>query len=280
VARDDRIVIFDFGSNVVNSIRLDGTLEWKAGGRGRGPGEYVAPTGISIDSAGRVLVLDPDTERLTVLDRNGKLVHVIRLLRRFELALAVPGSLKYLLVNSGSDTLIAMSDTSGVHRPVTLAPPELRATGSIAREMVGAIPSPSGTQIGLRWSSRMLIIDRAGKIARTCLGVDSLSIAPISQTKVRIQGAPVRFVRVDARARKAAVSMAAFDRTVGVLHSGTSPGGPSVLDIYAADCGRYLESRALPIQASSIAGTRDLLIAMLADPVPHLTVLRWVPAGK
>jgi hypothetical protein len=46
-------------------------------------------------------------------------------------------------------------------------------------------------------------------------------------------------------------------------------------DFYAPDCGPYVESRRLPFRTHAIAGNADLLVALVEDPVPHLTVLRW-----
>jgi hypothetical protein len=275
-----RIVVADGGSNSIQSFRITGDREWKVGRRGRGPGEYLSPVGVTLDSEGNALIHDPDNARLTVLDRTGRVIRMIPLGQRTDHAVFGDRPGTYLLLNTASDTFAMAVDTAGTRRQAIVhLPRDLRATLPIGREMSAVLPVAEGYLVAFRWSSRMTLIDRAGAIRRSCTAVDSLSFPLVQQTKLNItlgRYRNLRTSRVDPRARQAATIVTTLGSNLAVSAPGAS-GKSRVIDLYASDCGRYLGSRPFPLVASHAGGNGDMLVAMLIEPVPHLVVLRWMP---
>ncbi|HET9426533.1 MAG TPA: hypothetical protein VFO55_14270 [Gemmatimonadaceae bacterium] len=276
----NRIVIYDYGTNSVKSIRLDGTLEWNVGRAGRGPGEYASPTSLVVDSAGRALVYDPDNGRLTILDRTGRLARAIPLRQRVDIALPGRSMDRYLLLSPGSDTLAAIIDSAGNLRRQLALPVNLRNIAPIAREIIAVAPTGAGYLLAFRWSSRMLLMDAGGSIIRDCTAIDSLSFPARRQSRLTVQGIKVRVDRVDPAATEAVLSVARLDSSVAVLRESTSRRGARQVDIYASACGRYVETRPFPFVAGRIVGTGNIVVAVVLEPSPHLAVLRWVPSGR
>lgn len=279
-ATGERIVVVDGGSNSVQSFRVTGGREWKIGRRGRGPGEFLNPVDVALDSAGNTLIYDPDNARLTVLDRNGRVKRMAPLGQRTDRAVFGDRADTYLLLNTASDSFAMTVDTTGARRrPVVPLPRDLRATLPIGREMSAVLPVADGYLVTFRWSSRMMLIDREGATRRSCTGVDSLSFPPVQQTKLNIKLGPYRNLRtnrVDPHARQAATRVTMLGGTLFVS-APPAAGHTRLADLYAPNCGRYLGSRPFPFVTSHVAGARDLLVAMLIEPVPHLVVLRWTP---
>ncbi len=59
----------------VMKFTADGRLEFQWGTKGRGPGEFHLPHGITVDAQGRVIVCDRENERLQVFDAKGAFQH-------------------------------------------------------------------------------------------------------------------------------------------------------------------------------------------------------------
>jgi hypothetical protein len=278
LATSDRIIVADGATNTITSMRIDGTLQWKSGRTGSGPGEYRDIVDMSIDSAGNVLVYDEGLHRMTVLDGAGKLRRVIQLPDRTD-RVAFTAPTAYLLLNTAADTLARVIDTSGtISRALVRMPPDLKLAAGLAREMSSVLTVGNAYLITFRWSSRMQLIDRRGQLGRQCATVDSLSFAPIIETKLKnVAGMTnVRARRIDPRARQAAVGATVFSSRIAVV-SGILNQKQRVLDLYALPCGPYVESRPFPFAFEALAGNDKLLFAMLSEPTPHIAVLRWIP---
>ena len=60
-----------YGNSSVHRFAADGTLLATWGEPGTGPGQFITPHAVAIDSTGRVLVGDRENTRVQVFDRNG-----------------------------------------------------------------------------------------------------------------------------------------------------------------------------------------------------------------
>lgn len=74
VARDSTIYVYDYGDQAVKAFALDGTLRWRFGRDGRGPGEFANPLDMQLDREGKLWIADPSTSRVTVVSSAGRLV--------------------------------------------------------------------------------------------------------------------------------------------------------------------------------------------------------------
>jgi hypothetical protein len=275
VAVGDRILVTDIGDRRIKSLRTDGRVEWKAGARGRGPGEFLSFLGLAVDSAGNVIVYDPDNSRVTSLDARGRLRFVTPLARRADRVVAGERADRVLLLNTASDTFSLVADTAGTLRVSGLMPAAMRGDDGIAREMAGVMPTARGHLVAFRWSSTMWLIDRTGIVIKSCVGVDSLSFPAVREKPVTLGDMRVRTVRVDPMAAEAALDVTSFGRTTAVLRPGARS-REHMLDMYEPECGRYLESRAFPYATDRIAGIPGGIAAIILDPVPHIAILRWI----
>lgn len=275
-----RIVLFDYGTNTVKSIRLDGIVEWKSGRAGQGPGEYGNPTSLHIDDLGRTLIYDPELARVTVLDRAGKLLQSIPLPHRYQAAVAGRTTSQFLLLNGGSESLVTLADTVPLLKPTAQPPAEFSTAAPITREIIGSVVTIDGHVIAFRWSSRMVHIDRDGRQIRMCTAIDSIPIAPVVRSDIVVQGLALHVEKVDRTKPQAALAVARLGPNTVVLRSSRRPPSPPdhTIDLYAPRCGAYIESRRLPVATRRIAGNDDILVAVMTEPAPHFVVLRWKPA--
>lgn len=276
VAGEDRFVVSD--DNSIKSFRLNGQLEWIFGRQGSGPGEFRHIFDLSLDRFGTLMVYDEALARLTVIDRAGKLQRTIAIKGRADRAVFASQPGTYTLLATTADTFARIVDTSAAIRAIVPLPGDLRQSPSLTREMSRVLPVAGGYVIPFRWSSRMLVVDKNGAVRRECTGVDSLSFPDVFETRLSDIGdlKGVRATRVDPRAREATIYATTLEGKIAIEPL-TPRGRPRVIDLYAMDCGRYLESRPFPFAAGMLAGTESVLIAMLPEPVPHVVVLRWTP---
>ena len=274
-SRANRIVVLDAGDLRVKSILANGTVEWKAGGRGRGPGEMIEPLSVSVDAAGNAIVYDPANSRITSINARGRPAFVAPLTIRSDRAVPGPAADKVLLLNTASDTFAIIADTSGGLRVGSRLPAEFRAAAGLPLEMSGIVAGGDAHLVSFRWSSRMWMVSTNGTIVRTCIGVDSLGFPGIRETVLNVGSMKARTRRIDPAARQASAGIASFGGLIGVLKP-ESKTAPALLDLYRPGCGAYVESRPFPYVARHIAGVGNELAILAMEPVPHIAIVRWV----
>lgn len=84
---DSLVAVADGGSNEIRLFGTDGSLRWRAGGTGEGPGEFRALAGLAEGDSGRVVAHDFFAQRVSVLDADSG-----RTVRDFRLAQVSPGT--------------------------------------------------------------------------------------------------------------------------------------------------------------------------------------------
>jgi hypothetical protein len=270
----DRIVVAD--AYTIKSFRLTGDPEWRFGQQGSGPGEFQQILNVAMDSSGNTVVYDDGLQRVTEISPTGKLRRVVSLASRTDRALFAANS-TYLLLSPMSDTLTRIADSLGVTRSLQPIPGDLKAFNGTVRELSSIVPLRNGFQLTFRWSNRMLVLSAEGTVTSTCTGIDSLSFPDVLRRSipVKIEGVKsFETTRADPRARQGAYHGAALGNQV-LVEPSTAITRQHLLDVYGSNCGKYLESRPFPFKNTQLAGSRDLLIAIINEPVPHLVILRW-----
>jgi hypothetical protein len=270
----NRFVVVD--EDAIHSFTTTGKQEWRFGRTGSGPGEFRQILSVAMDSSGNTLVYDDALARLSIIDAAGRLRRETQLTARTDRAVFSNGA-RYLLLNTASDTLSRVVDSSGVVGPIHALPVDLGRFTGITREMSSIVPIQAGFMVTFRWSSRMMIVSPTGSVIRNCTGLDSLSFPDVvtRQFNAKVEGVKVlRSTRVDPSAR-AAVFRAALVGDQLLIEPSISSSRSHVLDVYSQPCGKYVESRPFPYPVIQMAGTRTMLIAMMSEPVPHVLILRW-----
>ncbi|HET7583675.1 MAG TPA: 6-bladed beta-propeller [Gemmatimonadaceae bacterium] len=69
---DGSAYVIDYSNNRILHFRPDGTLAWRVGRQGRGPGEYLGAYRVAAYRDQRVLVHDVMTQEVTLLDSSGR----------------------------------------------------------------------------------------------------------------------------------------------------------------------------------------------------------------
>lgn len=69
-----RVYVLDGLAQTVFVFREDGTLLWRVGDQGEGPGEFLGALGLDVDERGRLWVVDPRLRRYSVFGPDGDLV--------------------------------------------------------------------------------------------------------------------------------------------------------------------------------------------------------------
>jgi hypothetical protein len=271
-----RFVVAD--GYTIKSFKITGEPEWRFGQMGSGPGEFQQILSVAMDSVGNTVIYDVGLQRLTEIGPTGKLRRIVNLADRTDRAVFSSGS-HYLLLSTTSDTLSRIADTLGASRSLLAMPLDLRSFDRTAREISSIVPVPGGYQLIFRWSNRMLVLSPAGLVTGTCTGIDSLTFPDVIRRSipVKIPGVTsLQMTRADPKAVQASYHAAAVGNQV-LVEPSVAITRRHLLDVYDARCGKYVESRPFPFPNTQLAGSRDLLIAVLNEPMPHVVMLRWVP---
>lgn len=72
ILASDAFAVLDGGSAELRVFGTDGELNWKVGGHGGGPGEFLSPRRISLLSTGRLMVWDGRQQRATLIGPTGE----------------------------------------------------------------------------------------------------------------------------------------------------------------------------------------------------------------
>lgn len=79
VLRDGGVVVLNAGANDLRLYERDGTLSWRQGREGPGPGEYVEPEALFMLPGDSLVVWDARLSRVTVVDPDGRVVRDVTL---------------------------------------------------------------------------------------------------------------------------------------------------------------------------------------------------------
>lgn len=79
VVSDRGVVVLNAGANDLRLYERDGTLSWRQGREGQGPGEYVEPEALFMLPGDSLVIWDARLSRVTVLDPNGRVVRDVTL---------------------------------------------------------------------------------------------------------------------------------------------------------------------------------------------------------
>jgi hypothetical protein len=264
------IVLDDGGRRLLAFDAPTGTLRWSYGGPGGGPDDLGNPRDARFDEAGRVIVLDPGNDRLTVIGRDGRTIRHARLhgVEHAEQIAPLPGGRVALLTFARSRPLIVL-DSAGA------------AVGRFDMPWAGFASLPAIARQGLiaREGPRWVYAFAFGDGWLRFDGEAGLGVAGHY-----IDHEP--FPRVESR-RTADGVRTGVSRTVCSACSATLSGGVLYvqpegagelrlrqLDLFRWDTTEYLGTIPLPWRAASVAVAGDRLYALLNRPAPQLVAAR------
>ena len=272
----DGVTLWDGGRNAVIRVSAEGELLWTFGRQGGGPGEFRTVRGIAQLPDGGAAVVDNVNERLTIIDRDGRLAGETNLSGLAPESVASLHDGDLVVLTRSDDPAFLVSDETGVvvdsmgfpSRPYRDLSPMARQ-GRIVGAGAGWV---FGFTVGNGWW-RM-----GGDRAAEGFPYAEHADFPGIETTVReavVDGRTVttRSTRTSERV-STAMNFGARGDTVFFHYYGESNARGYLLDLFSLADGSYLGSVMLPAWARSLAIGPDALYTLAADPYPVLTAFR------
>ena len=276
--------VVDRGENSILAFRADGNLAWKFGRSGGGPGEFGFIQDIDITPSGEIIVLDRSLNRVTMIDgTHGQLVttYQIQGLGSYGI-LPSPGSRGALVVpESGKDVTLWRSVSEG-GQVLDSANMVLPCGHNLACEFFTTTTGEWGSAIAFRWSSKFILLEPDGSVRSVLDGIERIPFPEVKSYTVQpppeTGWGPVRTTRVDPTADEVVVRVAANDKHLGVLFSGSTEYRRRIVDTYSLPSGQYSGSILFPDDVDGIALLSDGKLATLDldfFPTVQLWEIAW-----
>lgn len=262
-ARDGRVYVIDYGDHALKAFSFSGTLLWRFGRRGEGPGEFAFPVDMEVDEEGKIWILDRGrgVNRIAIISPAGEWIGTRPLNELARDVLPLEKGEYILVTHDPGDNMFVVFDRDDdvVERGVVPDPRIARAFYTARQTM-----------------SSLSAVDHRSWVAPFVLG-DLFLV--YDRTSVRCQG---QFVEGGALPQEAyqepppvwVVAAAMDEKRVYMLAKGETGLALKLLDIYdARDC-RYIESIELPGEFRTMALAGDVFVFESEDPYPTVLGLR------
>ena len=270
------VTLWDEGRKAVVRISAEGELLWTFGREGGGPGEFRTVRGIAHLPGGGAAVVDNVNERLTIIDRAGRLVGETNLSGMAPESVASLHDGGLVVLTRLDEPAFVVSDETGVvvdsmgfpSRPYRDLSPMARQ-GRIVGAGAGWV---FGFTVGNGWW-RM-----GGDRAAEGFPYAEHADFPGIETTVReavVDGRTVttRSTRTTERV-STAMNFGARGDTLLVHYYGESDARGYLLDLFSVADGSYLGSVLLPARARSVGIGPDAIYTLASDPFPVLGAFR------
>jgi hypothetical protein len=268
------VVLFDFGTSQLRAFAGSGSEIFAVGRKGAGPGEFVAPTDVSVSRDGRIFVLDAGAGRISQFSGTGKFEQLIAVDRQLHRLTVLPSG-GFLAVPLSGPTAIRYSPDGRIDASVA-APSAIADLSPLVRE--SRLISMGRDVIQLfNWStSAHRIVPHPTITLEKFELIDERRFPPIRTYKV---GSAV-VSRVDPKGERVVRSATSVADTLFVLDV-KMVGGARYIDQYTLPDMTYRKSRIAPREIKQFVIRRDTLIGLVDDPVPALVCWLWKPSvGK
>jgi hypothetical protein len=255
----------------------EGRLQWYAGRRGGGPGEFLGPRTLDLDAHGRVWVLDLQNHRVTGFDPEGGFAGEVGLRpldgTLHDFAVSPDGGRIYGMLWSEELNPVSVSATGTVERGPPIAVPD--AGGGYGMVLQGLIASHTE---GEEWVYGFSLGDGLFRMVEVeAMGPRTLYPEPIPFPGIveeqAMEGDRLTVSRMLTEPHFAAESVAVADGRILVVFRGRTPEAGRLLDTYDLDSGEYVETLLLP-RPGAIGAWADHFVLASNTPVPQVLVLR------
>lgn len=255
----------------------EGRLQWYAGGRGGGPGEFLNPRVIDLDGEDRIWALDLQNDRITGFDVHGQMVGEVSLqsldARIHDFAVDPTGERFFGMYWEENLHPVAVDSRGRVSQGDPIEVPDARNTGGMALQ--GLVAGPR---------------DAEGWVYAFSLGDGLFRLRDVRPAGPRVRyPEPVPFPRLIVETREsgnvtetsrrlsdphfAADGLAVVGGRIYVQFRGETPEAGRLLDIYDLDTGEYVETRLLP-RPGVFGAWEDRILLAWNDPAPRVLVLQ------
>jgi hypothetical protein len=270
-------VLDHYGSRVA---RFDwaGRLRDYVGGRGSGPGEFMAPRQIDVDGEGVLWVLDGGNARISGFDREGELVDELSLnsisMSPSSFAVRHDGTEFHFMLNREQLVPHVLHRRTGgvVAGPALELGTGLRAVGLALQGVITRTDTLDGWVHALGAGDGILPLRGSDWDGRRWHYPEAVHFP--TQNRIRSwSGTASNLTTRLSDPTFAAISVDASERTLYVVFMGSTPNAGRLLERWDLETGRYLDSVLLP-KAGYIAVWKDRIVVAASNPEPEILVLR------
>lgn len=270
------VTLWDGGRNAVIRISAEGEALWTFGRQGGGPGEFRTVRGIAQLPGGRAAVVDNVNERLTIIDRDGRLASETNLSGMAPESVASLGDGRLVVLTSLAEPAFLVADERGVvvdsvdfpSRPYRDLPPMARQGRVVGTGEEWVF----GFTVGNGWWR--MGGDRGAEGFPYAEHADFPGlVTTVREAVVDGRVATVRSTRTAERVFTA-MDLGARGDTLFVHYYGESDVRGYLLDLFGLTNGSYLGSVLLLAWARRVAIGPDAIYTLRSDPFPVLTAYR------
>lgn len=254
------LVVFDAAEMALKSVTRDGTLRWRQGRAGAGPGEYRHVVDVRVSREGLIAVLDEGNARLTFVDASGRHVMDTKVPTGAAKIMSIEGPGSAGLLDIRGWRLVKVSGTNSHNEPLWYP----RASSELLLgETVVPVRDEGIQAAAFRWNSSVFV--RRGGVTTRFTAIDSVMTPSVILREV--PGTTLRVKRVDPSATEVAWGIAVAGSCIAVLGHRQDDDARSRVDFYSLD-GRYLGTYELIGEAIQIDLTSRVLHLLMLDPIP------------
>lgn len=272
------IYVFDIAPQRILALDAEGKRRWSFGRKGAGPDEFRNVRDMKLTGTGELFILDPQNNRIAVLDPAGRVSRRIPLTKAGHAEQMAPlGGERVALVTMQQDRPLKVIDHAGavVEEP-SFAWPGFTSLHPIARQGLMAVDAD-----GARWVFGFMLGDGwfpfrgtrpAGYVGRY---VDHRPFPPIEEEN----GKSSRSVGLAQYTPCTGCDVQIADSSVYFLSGGSDRTERAVVDRFSWSDGRYLSSYRLPGRSEKVAIHDGTFYVVVSEPYPAVLALRPIPVG-
>jgi hypothetical protein len=259
--------VLDRPGHRVARFSWDGALQWYAGDRGAGPGEFLNPREVDADERGRAWVLDVGTGRISGFGPDGSLVHEVPL-RNLE---ALPTS--FAVSPEGEVHPVVVDRSGAVRQGPALSIPDAEGAWGFAFQG-RAVRGGEGDRwiYAFTMGDGMFRMEDLAPVGDRILYPEWIPF-PRMIEEVERSGDRTVTVRRLGEPNFAAGSVAAARGRILVHFIGSTPERGRLLDLFDLETGGYEGTVLLP-RMGRIGAWEDRILLLSNDPTPEILVLR------
>lgn len=274
----DRIYASDLFSGHLISFDREGYLQWRFGGQGSGPGEFLRPMDLELDPSGNVLVLDPRNSRITVVSKAGTLVGTIPLqdLDGLPSGFAVTGSDALMIAVPSAKLPLVVVDFEGNEIERLPHPdPLFESMHPMVRQFqIHSAATSSQVVATYDLADGFSVISSGAPSENHMWYAETVPPLEVMTTSTKDENTTYTTTQLPSPLILSAVGASVQDDKLLVLFGGQSENRGKWIDVFRLPDGAYTHSYALPRSAAAMSVSGEWFAFVSNSPIPMLWTSR------
>jgi hypothetical protein len=266
----DTVYVFDAGDHALKAFALTGSLLWRSGRAGGGPGEFRNVTDLKLGRDGNLWLADNGQGRISRYSRRGELLGSWPLGSN-ALRIAPVDNGQLVVMRHGAGFLDVFDSIGQLTRRLP-EPQELRDATLLLRDGV-LVSGPQGSlRVSLFFSGWLLCGDYASGAMRVVTAPEQRDQPRMVTEQRTVDDRQLTIYSVAPGAGAVTRGMAQDDWFTFVQARGSIDDPWRVIDVFSGPTCKYAGSIRLPRRSSNIAADRGSLAVLVNDPAPAIQV--------